>query len=95
MQRFFELANTETILIGHSLESDLKAMRLVHKRVVDTSLLYPHRIDDQKKRGLRELCLDKLGKSIQDDIDGHDSKEDSIAALQLVIYKTKFDGKLK
>ena len=67
IQRFFELVNSESILIGHSLESDLKAMRIVHNRVVDTSVLFPHRIDDQKKRGLRELCLDKLGKSIQDD----------------------------
>ena len=32
-----------TILIGHSLENDLKALRICHDLVVDTSILYPHK----------------------------------------------------
>lgn len=30
------------ILVGHSLENDLKALKMVHGRCLDTSLLYPH-----------------------------------------------------
>uniref|UniRef100_A0A915DKG6 Exonuclease domain-containing protein n=1 Tax=Ditylenchus dipsaci TaxID=166011 RepID=A0A915DKG6_9BILA len=37
-KKLFELVNSETILIGHSLESDLKALRIVHLKVVDTSV---------------------------------------------------------
>ncbi len=32
-QRMFELVDADTILIGHSLESDLCALRLVHDKV--------------------------------------------------------------
>ncbi|VDK62585.1 unnamed protein product [Cylicostephanus goldi] len=41
--RLFELVNERSILIGHSLESDLKAMRLRHERVVDTAVVFEHR----------------------------------------------------
>ncbi|CAN0435137.1 unnamed protein product, partial [Ectocarpus sp. 12 AP-2014] len=30
------------VLVGHSLENDLKALKMVHLRCLDTSLLYPH-----------------------------------------------------
>lgn len=30
------------VLVGHSLENDLKALKMVHMRCLDTSLLYPH-----------------------------------------------------
>ncbi|VDO23292.1 unnamed protein product [Heligmosomoides polygyrus] len=42
--RLFELVNEQSILIGHSLESDLKAMRLRHERVVDTAVVFEHRL---------------------------------------------------
>lgn len=29
-------------LVGHSLENDLKALKLVHLRCLDTAVLYPH-----------------------------------------------------
>lgn len=32
----------DTLLVGHSLENDLHALRLVHVNVLDTSLLFPH-----------------------------------------------------
>ncbi|KJH39892.1 exonuclease [Dictyocaulus viviparus] len=36
----FEVVNSNTILIGHGLENDLKALRIVHDAVVDTSVLF-------------------------------------------------------
>lgn len=30
------------VLVGHSLENDLKALKMVHLRCLDTALLYPH-----------------------------------------------------
>lgn len=57
--------NSKTILIGHSLESDLKAMRLIHSSVIDTSVLFPHKMGPPKKRALRGLASDYLKKIIQ------------------------------
>ncbi|KAK5978426.1 Exonuclease [Trichostrongylus colubriformis] len=36
----FEMINSETLLIGHALENDLKALRIVHDNVIDTSVLF-------------------------------------------------------
>ena len=29
-------------MVGHSLENDLKALRVVHAKVLDTAVLFPH-----------------------------------------------------
>ena len=49
--------NSNTIIIGHALENDLKTLRMVHLRCVDTCILYPHRAGHPYRRGLRELCV--------------------------------------
>lgn len=36
------VVGAKDILVGHSLENDLKALKMVHLRCLDTSLLYPH-----------------------------------------------------
>lgn len=59
--------NAETILIGHSLESDLKAMRLVHHKIVDTSIVFPHRLGPPYKRALKTLASEVLQLIIQED----------------------------
>lgn len=59
--------HSKTILVGHSLESDLKALKLIHNVVVDTSVLYPHKMGPPKKRALKTLCIDHLKKIIQED----------------------------
>uniref|UniRef100_A0A182JWP7 C3H1-type domain-containing protein n=1 Tax=Anopheles christyi TaxID=43041 RepID=A0A182JWP7_9DIPT len=76
--------NSETILIGHSLESDFKALKLIHDVVVDTSVLYPHKMGPPKKRALKTLCIENLKKIIQESDDGHDSAEDSVVCIQLI-----------
>jgi RNA exonuclease 1 len=59
--------HSKTILIGHSLESDLKALKMIHSYVVDTSVLYPHKMGPPKKRALKTLCIEHLKKIIQED----------------------------
>ncbi|CAI5453932.1 unnamed protein product [Caenorhabditis angaria] len=76
-QKFFELVNSKTVLIGHSLESDLKALRLVHYNIIDTAILYK---TGKNKPALKMLASKILGKSIQSenpDTFGHDSEEDA------------------
>lgn len=59
--------HARTILVGHSLESDLKALKMIHSKVIDTSILYPHKMGPPKKRALKTLCIDYLKKIIQED----------------------------
>lgn len=76
--------NSETILVGHSLDSDFKALKLIHDVVVDTSVLYPHKMGPPKKRALKTLCIENLKKIIQENDAGHDSAEDSVVCIQLI-----------
>ena len=62
-----KLFNKDTILIGHSLDSDFKALKLIHKTVVDTSVVFPHKMGPPFKRALRNLMSEHLQKTIQED----------------------------
>jgi RNA exonuclease 1 len=39
---FLELVDAETLLVGHALENDLRAMRVIHANIIDTSIMFPH-----------------------------------------------------
>ncbi|EAU84868.2 Rexo1 protein [Coprinopsis cinerea okayama7 len=82
------LINTDTILLGHALDNDLKTMRIIHHRCIDTALLFPHRAGPPYRRSLKDLVREKLGKIIQagtgDVSVGHSSVEDASATLDLV-----------
>lgn len=80
------LIGADTILIGHALDNDLRALRLVHRRVVDTAALFPHARGPPYRRALRDLTKEFLGRLIQQGggSKGHSSVEDSVASLDLV-----------
>lgn len=82
----------DTILVGHSLESDLRAMKFIHSTVVDTSIVFPHPRGPPYKRALKSLMAEYLQRFIQDNIDGgHDSREDAAACMELMQWKVKAD----
>ncbi|XP_071438999.1 RNA exonuclease 1 homolog isoform X2 [Hetaerina americana] len=87
------LFDKKTILIGHSLDSDLKALKLIHDTVVDTSLVFPHRRGPPLKRALKTLCAEYLQQLIQTGEAGHDSAEDALACIDLMKWKLKEDLK--
>uniref|UniRef100_A0A8C4WEI1 Exonuclease domain-containing protein n=1 Tax=Gopherus evgoodei TaxID=1825980 RepID=A0A8C4WEI1_9SAUR len=87
------LFSADTILIGHSLENDLFALKLIHNTVVDTAVVFPHRLGLPHKRALRNLMADYLRRIIQDDVGGHDSSEDAAACMELMLWKVKEDTK--
>ncbi|PZC76894.1 hypothetical protein B5X24_HaOG204033 [Helicoverpa armigera] len=87
--------NSKTILIGHSLESDFKVLKLIHDTVIDTSVLYPHKMGPPYKRALRNLSSEYLKKIIQNSVDGHDSAEDATVCMELIHYKLKEDLKTR
>lgn len=85
------LVNRDTILIGHSLDSDFKALKLVHKNVIDTSVVFPHKLGPPFKRALRNLMSEYLQRIIQEDAEGHDSLEDATSCVHLMIWKINED----
>jgi RNA exonuclease 1 len=78
-----------SILIGHSLESDLKALRLSHPFIVDTSLIFPHPRGPPIKSSLKWLAQKYLSREIQrgHGAAGHNSVEDARSCLDLVQQK--------
>lgn len=40
-QRILQYVGPDTFLVGHSLENDLRVMKLVHLKNLDTAVMYP------------------------------------------------------
>jgi hypothetical protein len=99
----FTHLSPKTPLIGHGLENDLNAARIIHPTIIDTALLFPHPHGLPYRNGLKALMLKHLNRHIQMLVDGkmegHDSIEDANAAGELVRFalanewaKMKRDG---
>ncbi|KAL1110291.1 hypothetical protein AAG570_008368 [Ranatra chinensis] len=58
--------NDKTILIGHSLDNDLRVLKILHNNVVDTSVVFPHKMGPPRKSALRYLAQEFLNVKIQD-----------------------------
>jgi RNA exonuclease 1 len=87
---FLKHVSSEDILVGHSLESDLNVMRIMHSKVVDTAIIYEHNRGPPSKPSLRWLAQQYLKSDIQTGEDngaGHSSIEDAKACLDLVKLK--------
>jgi len=91
--KLLPLLTTDTILIGHSLNSDMNALQLTHPNIVDTSILYPHPRGPPLKSSLKWLAQKYLVKDIQQGVKGHNSIEDARAALELVKQKCERGAK--
>ncbi|XP_048850082.1 RNA exonuclease 1 homolog isoform X2 [Brienomyrus brachyistius] len=87
--------SADTILIGHSLENDLCALKFIHHTAVDTAVVFPHRLGHPHKRQLCSLVADHLRRIIQESVGGHDSVEDATACMELMLWKVKEDSKVK
>ncbi|KAF9780117.1 ribonuclease H-like domain-containing protein [Thelephora terrestris] len=81
-----ELISSETILVGHSLEHDLKSLRMIHLRNVDTAVVFRRPTGPQYGTALRDLVTEYLGRAIQTGSAkvGHSSLEDSVATFDLL-----------
>ncbi|KVH87490.1 small RNA degrading nuclease 5 [Cynara cardunculus var. scolymus] len=86
---FLQVVNRETILVGHSLENDLSALKISHSLVIDTAILYKHSRGGTYKIALRVLTRKFLSREIQYSGNGHDSIEDAKAAMDLALLKIK------
>jgi len=84
--------NANTILIGHGLENDLRALKLVHMTVIDTSLVFPHYYGIPFRRSLKSIVQSYLKREIQaEKACGHDSYEDARSGVELMLWKVQQD----
>jgi len=86
--------NADSIVIGHGLENDLRALNLIHGCVIDTSIVFPHFYGLPYRRSLRSLVSSYLKREIQGNSLGHDSYEDAVASLELMLWKLVKDLRL-
>jgi DNA polymerase III epsilon subunit-like protein len=96
-QKLRQLLSADTFIVGHSLDNDLKALKLHHAKIIDTVALYPHPKGLPMKLSLKSLAEQVLKRSIRNDEGaGHDSAEDAYIALELALHKAtgSYDDKL-
>ncbi|KAI1787109.1 ribonuclease H-like protein [Ganoderma leucocontextum] len=78
------------VLLGHSLESDLQALKICHPRCIDTAVIYHHPRGRPLKPGLAWLTKKWCGREIQNRGEGgHDPEEDAQACLDLLRKKVE------
>nr|XP_015816079.2 RNA exonuclease 1 homolog [Nothobranchius furzeri] len=94
-QTLLSFVSADTILVGHGLETDLCLLKLLHGMVVDTSVVFPHRLGPPNKLSLNSLTAEFLRRIIQESVCGHDTADDAAACMELMLWKVKEDGKLK
>lgn len=87
--RLLDILHPATIIIGHSLNSDLDALKVTHPYIVDTSLQYPHPRGAPLKSSLKWLAQKYLSRDVQKGSSGHNSIEDARTALDLIKLKCK------
>lgn len=92
-KKLVEILHPRTVLVGHSLNSDLTTLKLTHPFIIDTALIYPHPRGPPLKQGLKFLSQKFLNKEIQKGHGmtgagaGHDSIEDARSCLDLLKQK--------
>ncbi|EHK98777.1 putative Uncharacterized exonuclease [Glarea lozoyensis 74030] len=92
-KKLSKILHPRTILIGHSLNSDLNALKITHPYILDTAILYPHPRGPPLKSSLKWLAQKYLNRAIQKGHGttgpgaGHDSIEDARTCLDLVKQK--------
>lgn len=85
-QTFFRnTVGSSDVLIGHSLENDLKVLGISHSNIIDTALLFPHIRGFPFRNSLKYISRKYLNSIIQNnDADGHNPVVDAETCSQLV-----------
>ncbi|CAJ1054008.1 RNA exonuclease 5-like [Xyrichtys novacula] len=79
------LLPSDAVLVGHSLNNDLVALKMIHRHVIDTALLFRREFGQKFK--LKVLAETVLKRQIQtEEKRGHNPVEDALAALELAQY---------
>ena len=83
-----EFVKPQTILVGHGLVHDLRALKFDHLPVIDTAMLFSYKNLPRSTPGLADLCKRLLDESMRAE-GTHDSVEDAKMALELAKWEAK------
>eukprot|EP00242_Pyramimonas_sp_CCMP2087_P014025 CAMPEP_0198211550 /NCGR_PEP_ID=MMETSP1445-20131203/24446_1 /TAXON_ID=36898 /ORGANISM="Pyramimonas sp., Strain CCMP2087" /LENGTH=709 /DNA_ID=CAMNT_0043885825 /DNA_START=87 /DNA_END=2216 /DNA_ORIENTATION=+ len=83
-------ADKGAVLIGHSLNHDMMALRLDHRLVIDTAFLFRYQGLASCTPSLADLADRLLKCPIRTEAAIHSSREDAVAAMQLVKYALQY-----
>lgn len=88
-----KLLSHGTILIGHSLHNDLRALKMDHARVIDTSYVFKYQGQTSNRRpSLSNLCKSVLGFELRKMGSPHNCLDDAFTAMKLVLAKLECGG---
>ncbi|OVA15895.1 Exonuclease [Macleaya cordata] len=83
-----KLLSHGTILVGHSLNNDLQALKVDHARVIDTAFIFKYPDGHTRKTpSLNHLCKTVLGYEVREKGAPHNCLTDAHAAMKLVLAK--------
>jgi len=85
--KLLEIISSNDIIIGHSLENDMRVLKIYHDNYIDTSIVYGDERGVRFKPSLRVLVKKHLRREIQNSETGHCSNEDARACMELVKLK--------
>ncbi|KAH7213329.1 ribonuclease H-like domain-containing protein [Fusarium redolens] len=99
-QELFKHINTETVIVGQSLQQDLKRLRVSHGKVFDTAILTAEAVFGAdasfgRRWSLQSLCADLLKLRIRQGSNPHDALEDAMAAREVALWCICHPDKLK
>ncbi|KAJ6100151.1 hypothetical protein N7467_001686 [Penicillium canescens] len=93
-EMLWRFVDTETVLIGHSLNNDLDVLGIIHPKIVDTSILTSEAVFNDLPPGqalsrtwsLKTLTKELAGYDIQAGKQGHSAFEDTMATRDILIW---------
>lgn len=87
-KQLLKYINSDTIVVGHSVHGDLASLRIDHRRVIDTALIYQRKSGDAKRSTPGLKCLTKFLLDFEMP-DGHDSAIDAQASMLAAKYAAR------
>ncbi|CEG49545.1 small rna degrading nuclease 2 [Plasmopara halstedii] len=87
-KKMLKYINEDTIVVGHSVHGDLTSMRIRHRRVIDTALIFQRKGENSTRAtpGLKDLTKFLLGFDMPQ---GHDSTVDAQASMLAAKYAAR------
>mmetsp|Transcript_73017 Transcript_73017/g.136381 ORF Transcript_73017/g.136381 Transcript_73017/m.136381 type:complete len:523 (-) Transcript_73017:17-1585(-) len=98
-QKVLEKISPDTILVGHALQNDLRALRICHSKIVDTALLFAVEgkttVHKHKLHSLVTLMKPKVATLKSANLTGaHDSRQDAEWAMQIALYEASIHPRI-
>lgn len=101
--KLWSFMNSDTVLVGHSLNNDLDVLGMIHWNIVDSSIMTSEAVflnlhsGEQLTRtwGLKTLATELVNYDIQVGKKGHSALEDAHATRDVVIWCIRYPELLK